>query len=105
MRAGIDLGGTKIQAVVLDDDHRVLGQARCPTPTTGGPQDVADAMAGATLAALGDAGLDPDALHGIGVGSPGIIDVRRGIVTSARNLPNWEESFALGGALKTALGA
>jgi glucokinase len=105
MRAGIDLGGTKIQAVVLDDDHRVLGQARCATPTTGGPQDVADAMAGATLAALADAGLDTSELHGIGVGSPGIVDDRRGVVTSARNLPGWEESFALGGALKDQLGA
>ena len=36
-RGGIDLGGTKIQAVVVDAAHVVLGQARHPTPTTGGP--------------------------------------------------------------------
>ena len=30
---GIDLGGTKIQAVVVDDDHEVLGSSRLPTPT------------------------------------------------------------------------
>jgi glucokinase len=104
MRAGIDLGGTKIQAVVVDDDHAVLGQARCPTPTSGGPQDVADAIAGATRAALDEAGLEPSALHGIGVGSPGIIDGRSGVVTSARNLPGWEESFPLAATLKSALG-
>ena len=28
MKAGIDLGGTKIQAVVVDDAHEVRGQAR-----------------------------------------------------------------------------
>ena len=39
---GIDLGGTKIQAVVVDDDHNVLGSARRPTPTSGGPEDVAE---------------------------------------------------------------
>src|SRR5438477_62633 len=34
---GIDLGGTKIQAVVVDDDRAVLGQSRRPTPRDGGP--------------------------------------------------------------------
>ena len=38
---GIDLGGTKIQTAVLDEDHSVLGSARRPTPTSGGPADVA----------------------------------------------------------------
>ena len=42
LRGGIDLGGTKIQAVVVDEDHEVLGDARAPTPTEGGPQDVVD---------------------------------------------------------------
>ena len=45
VRGGIDLGGTKIQAVVVDAGFEVVGEARVPTPTTGGPQDVADAMA------------------------------------------------------------
>jgi len=34
-RGGVDLGGTKIQAVVVDEQHVVLGQARSATPTTG----------------------------------------------------------------------
>ena len=45
VRGGIDLGGTKIQAVVVDGGNAVLGQARHPTPTRGGPADVAAAMA------------------------------------------------------------
>ena len=28
LRGGIDLGGTKIQALVLDDAHSVLGRGR-----------------------------------------------------------------------------
>ena len=36
MRGGIDLGGTKIQAVVLDGRRSVIGEARSATPTTGG---------------------------------------------------------------------
>ena len=46
-RGGIDLGGTKIQAIIVDDDHQVLGQARHPTPKDGGPQGVADGIVAA----------------------------------------------------------
>src|SRR3954462_14827038 len=85
-RGGIDLGGTKIQAVVVDPGHAVLGQARHPTPTEGGPQGAAPAMATARTEAAHRAGFETDALAGVGVGSPGHVDARAGTVTSARNL-------------------
>ncbi|HYM55104.1 MAG TPA: ROK family protein [Solirubrobacteraceae bacterium] len=99
---GIDLGGTKIQAVVVDEDHNVLGSARRPTPTSGGPADVAREMEAALRDAAGAAELEPKALAGIGVGSPGTID--GGDVTSARNLPGWEGAFPLAATLQAALG-
>ncbi len=102
---GIDLGGTKIQTVVIDEKHKVLGSARRPTPTSGGPPDVANEMAQALQDAAKAAklGVGGDLiLDGIGVGSPGtIVD---GKVTSARNLPGWEGTFPLASALKDALG-
>jgi glucokinase len=104
MRGGIDLGGTKIQAVVVDEAGDVAGEERVPTPTAGGPQDVADAMGDALRAAATAAAVETEELDGVGVGSPGIIDTRRGIVTSARNLPDWEGSFPLAGALSESLG-
>jgi glucokinase len=48
---------------------------------------------------LADAGLDRDALAGIGVGSPGDVDENTGAVARARNLPGWEGSFELGATL------
>ena len=104
MRGGIDLGGTKIQAVVVDEAGDVEGEERVPTPTAGGPPDVAAAMADAVRAAATAAGVETAELEGVGVGSPGIVDTRRGIVTSARNLPDWEGSFQLAGALSESLG-
>jgi glucokinase len=101
-RGGIDLGGTKIQTVVVDDEHNVLGSARRPTPTLGGPADVAQEMAGALRDAAEDAGVDPSALAGVGVGSPGTID--GGDVSGAGNLPGWDGAFALAPALSRALG-
>ena len=56
---GIDLGGTKIQTVIVDDDHNVLGSARHPTPTSGGPQDVAAEMVLALRDAAKAAEIEP----------------------------------------------
>jgi glucokinase len=102
---GIDLGGTKIQTAVVDDAGKVSGESRRPTPTSGGPQDVADEMVAAMREAAEQAGIETNALAGIGVGSPGDADERTGVVSAARNLPGWEGSFPLGEALKKDLGA
>jgi len=104
-RGGIDLGGTKIQTVVVDADSEVLGQARHPTPTSGGPADVAAAMAAALREAAQGAGIEPSELVGVGVGSPGAVDADAGTVSGARNLPGWEGSFALAAVLGEQLAA
>jgi glucokinase len=104
MRGGIDLGGTKIQTVIVDGDHAVRGEARVPTPTSGGPADVAAAMAGALRQSAEAAGVETAELEGVGVGSPGDVDAEKGTVTSARNLPDWEGSFGLADELSKALG-
>jgi glucokinase len=105
LRGGIDLGGTKIQTAVVDDAGKVSGESRRPTPTSGGPQDVADEMAAAMREAAEQAGVETGALAGIGVGSPGDADEKTGVVSGARNLPGWEGSFPLAETLKEALGA
>lgn len=104
LRGGIDLGGTKIEAIVVDADQTVLGSARHPTPSTGGPQAVAAEMVAAMTGACKAAGVESAALTGLGVGSPGVIDEATGAVSSARNLPDWEGSFELGATLSHELG-
>jgi glucokinase len=101
---GIDLGGTKIEAIVTNASYKVLGGARHPTPTTGGPADVANAMAAALTEAAKAASLEPSQLRGVGVGSPGTIDTAAGTVSRADNLPGWYASFPLSAALHSALG-
>jgi glucokinase len=104
LTGGIDLGGTKIQAAVIDEGGGVRGQARLPTPTDGGPPDVAAAMADALRAAAGEAGAAPAELAGVGVGSPGAVDDSAGTVGEARNLPDWEAPYPLRDVLAEALG-
>src|ERR1039458_3887570 len=85
LRGGIDLGGTKIEAIVADSEHNVVGQARRPTPTEGGPQDVADQIAQALIEAAEAAHIKPSDLVGLGVGSPGVIDEAKGTVTDRKS--------------------
>ena len=105
LRGGIDLGGTKIEAIVVDAENQVLGSARHPTPTEGEPADVAAAMTGAMTEAAAAAKTKTADLLGVGVGSPGAVDGAAGTVAEARNLPGWTGSFALGPALSEKLGA
>lgn len=105
LRGGIDLGGTKIQTAIVGSEGEVSGEARQPTPTEGGPGDVAETMAKALREAAEDAGVETGELSGIGVGSPGDVDEETGAVASARNLPDWEGSFPLAEKLSEALGA
>src|SRR5437764_15040356 len=103
-RGGIDLGGTKIQAVVVNGRGSVIGDARHPTPTSGGPPAVAAEMATTLGEAAEAAGLEPSSLASVGVGSPGVIDAAAGTVASARNLTDWIEPFPLAAELSKALG-
>src|SRR5438876_2319455 len=104
MRGGIDLGGTKIQAVVIDESDSVVGQARRSTPSHGGPAEVVGAISEALEEAAKAAQVTPDALAGIGVGSPGSVDEATGTVANARNLPNWTKPFPLGETLASRFG-
>jgi glucokinase len=104
MRGGIDLGGTKIEAIVVDSDSKVLGSARHPTPTSGGPPDVASEMVKAMQEACEAAGVKPSELEGVGVGAPGSVDHETGAVSNALNLPDWRGSYDLGAELSKQLG-
>jgi len=103
-RGGIDLGGTKIQTVVVDSENKVLGESRHPTPTKGGPADIAKAMSAALAEAAAQAKVETKDLKGVGVGSPGDADEKTGVVSEARNLPGWEGPFPLAKTLSEELG-
>jgi len=103
-RGGIDLGGTKIEVVIVDGRNKVLGSSRHMTPQSGGPSTVAAEMVKAVQEAATAAGLEPSGLRGVGVGSPGVIDPETGAVSTARNLPDWEGKFELAATLQKALG-
>jgi glucokinase len=103
-RAGVDLGGTKIQTVVVDGRSKVLGQSRVPTPADDGAGAIVETIAKAIGAAAEEAGLATDSLVGVGVGAPGGIDPDKGVLINPPNLPGFGDEFPLGPELEQQLG-
>jgi predicted NBD/HSP70 family sugar kinase len=99
---GVDLGGTKIQSVMLRDGE-VVGSARVLTPQTGAADDVIEAVAGTIHAALEQAAVEPSDLRAIGVGTPGEIDSVAGVVSLAANVPGFADRVELGPRLSESL--
>lgn len=83
MRVGIDIGGTKTDAVVLDDAGAVLHSLRLPTGRGGA---VVETAVAAIIELSHSSGTAPADFDSIGVGIPGTVDAERGIVTHALNL-------------------
>lgn len=104
LRAGVDLGGTKIQVAIVDHLNRVLGTDRRPTPTVGTPDGVTDTIASSVKAAVVNAGVDLEDLVGVGVGGPGQIDKDAGTLSNAGNLPGWMITYPLAAELSDRLG-
>lgn len=87
---GIDLGGTKISAAVADERGQVLGRGRAETRASEGPEGALGRMIAAVAEAAAAAGVDPRQATAIGVGSPGPLDLARGLILGSPNL-GWHD--------------
>jgi glucokinase len=85
----VDLGGTKILSLVVDGGGSVLGDDLRPTEAAGGPDVVLGRIESSLRSAMAAAGVP--ALSALGVASPGPIDLARGAVVGAPNLPGWRD--------------
>ena len=83
---GIDLGGTNAAAGVVDKDGKILAKASTPTNAKQGTDAIIKAIVTAANEALAKSGLTLDKIEGIGIGTPGTLDVEKGIVEYAANL-------------------
>lgn len=79
---GVDVGGTKVAAGVVDDEGTVLAEQRAVTPSTS-PEQVIDVVATVVESLLAETG---SSVVAVGVGAAGLIDERRSAVVFAPNL-------------------
>ncbi|MDF1815909.1 MAG: ROK family protein [Verrucomicrobiales bacterium] len=83
---GFDLGGTKMLALVFDENYKVLGRAKQKTLGHQGQSAGLIRMNDVANEALEDAGVHKSRLAGIGVGCPGPINPKKGEIVEAPNL-------------------
>lgn len=82
---GVDVGGTRIAAGLVERKGRMLKEVRTLTPKEAGPFAIVDAIIG--LIEEVSSGLHPSEVAGIGVGLPAQIDFLKQSVEFCTNLP------------------
>lgn len=83
---GIDLGGTNAAAGVVDKNGTIIAKASHPTDASKGVDAIIKNIVKACNMAIEKAGITADDIEKIGVGTPGTLDVSKGIVEYAANL-------------------
>lgn len=84
---GIDLGGTKISGALADLDGKVLSQHTMSTNASEGEQAVLGRMINVIEKVMELAGKGAEDVKAIGIGSPGPLDARKGVILTTPNLP------------------
>jgi fructokinase len=79
---GIDLGGTKIEGAILDEQGRIVARDRIPTEQEGGYDHILDRVA----ALASDLRARTDGVERIGIGTPGSISARDGTLKNSNTL-------------------
>ena len=100
---GIDLGGTSMKVVVATAKGEVVGSSGCPTTPGASAAATMETIAQQLEAAAASASVRTGKLKGIGIGAPGAVDPKRGIVVTAPNL-GWK-NVRLRAALEKRLGS
>ncbi|HUT36122.1 MAG TPA: ROK family protein [Planctomycetota bacterium] len=90
---GIDLGGLNIKGGVVDPKGKVLSFASIATEGQKGRDHVLDRIAALVEVAREQAGIPPERIAGVGIGSPGPLSIKKGLIYEAPNLPGWTNLY------------
>ena len=87
---GIDVGGMSIKAGIVDAEGNILCKQTCPTGVERGYGAVIQDIANLGFSTLKESGHSMEEVHSIGIGIPGIMNQKTGIIPLCTNL-NWHE--------------
>ena len=83
---GIDLGGTNIAVGVVNENNEIVGRAKTKTRPQEHCEIIAEDMAKTALVAIKNAEISIDDVQWVGVGTPGAVNPKTGMVEYAGNL-------------------
>ncbi len=88
---GIDLGGTNVKVALVDVRGRIKARWVSPLDPAESPSVTVREIVATIDSLLAEAGLSRLDLAGVGIGAPGPMDLRRGRIVKAANLPAWHD--------------
>lgn len=86
MYIGIDIGGTNIAAGIVSGDGKIISKTSIPTLLPRNYTEIVKDIAELINKLSADEGLDVKDIEGIGIGCPGSIDTKNGVVAYSNNL-------------------
>ena len=86
---GIDLGGTNIKSGVVDESGQSRSSVSVETNAGLGPEVGLESLARAGELAVKESGFTWADIAAVGLGSPGTMDLSRGMLLDPPNLPGW----------------
>ncbi|HMN25085.1 MAG TPA: ROK family protein, partial [Ignavibacteriaceae bacterium] len=97
---GVDIGGTNIKVGIVSDKGKLVKNISIKTEAEGGPKKViANIVKGVESILV----KNKFKIQGIGIGCPGVVSIKKGIVENAPNLPGWK-NVKLGPIIKNKFG-
>ena len=87
--AGVDVGGTNIKIGLVDDEGNPLAHTSMPTEEEQGPEQAVSRASETLRKTVAEIGLDYKEIARVGLGTPGTMDVARGVLLEPGNLPHW----------------
>ncbi len=89
---GVDLGGTNISVGILNGDYDIIAKERIKTNVPRGESEICDDIAGLIFNMLNKLNISIEDVKNIGIGSPGAVNIEKGVVEYSPNLyfHNWD---------------
>lgn len=86
MYIGIDLGGTNIAVGLVSEEGKILSSASLPTKRSRHYSEIVKDMAALSKKVAADAGCDLAKIRAVGIGCPGTVDTKEGVVVYTNNI-------------------
>lgn len=90
MILGIDIGGTKMAAVLATAEGEILARQAAETRTEDEPESNLESLLDLGRACLKEKRVEASSLQGIGISCGGPLDTKTGTILRPPNLPKWE---------------
>lgn len=88
---GVDLGGTNIVNTVVNYQGKIVSRLKVPTLAERGKESTIKRIVETIHENIVQSTIASGDIIGIGIGAPGPLDVKKGIINFAPNLPGWRD--------------